>query len=1085
MPFIKGGVTLFQQPEVDLLANDLGVLLERCHPDDRPTLLLELRRSADNMAECRIGFRLADPTATYLDIEMEALPQPSEICPGGIEWQGFMQDVSVRRELCQVRRRESLLRQQIASIAEAVPGCLYTTHIDLDGVSTFPFASEGIRELIGLSPEDIRNNAAALRDRYHPDDLPQLFALIKESCRTLAPFRSEIRVIHPERGLRWVDIRSTPRRLPDGTVEAHGMMIDITERKTAELELRTQFEKIVELNDRLEENARNREISAARLVAVHESLKATEAWYRGVLHSAPDGMLVVNEQGLIMLVNAALCRMFGYAERELLGRPIEILLPEDVRAGHPEKRRRFVEQSLHGKAAHTVSGLTGRTRDGAIFKVDVTLSALPVAGSGEVTICVAVRDVSEREAVEQELRDALALSQGVINAVPDILFEVDGEGRYQNVWTQNPDVLEEQKRHLIGRTVFEALGPESGMAAMEAIREAEAKGIAYGKVIRIVQQSGEVRWYEHSLAKKHGNDRSAPTFIALSRDVTDRVRIEEALLRREREFRTLLENTPDTVARFGRDFRRLYVNPAVERTFGRLGSSLLGSKPSEFPGGEIGEMSERCLEEIFASGLPMEFEQKWNSPDGELCMLMKLTPEFDQNGKVESVLVVGRDISELNAFRQKIHQMAFYDPLTGLPNRALFNDRLRQMITDAQCHGQSAGVMMIDMDRFKAVNDTMGHAVGDELLREAAARLSDCVRAYDTVARLGGDEFAILLPEIRSGDDLGRVASKILGRFDERFLLAGKDVFVSCSIGIAVYPDDSIDAQDLMKFADSAMYFAKRSGRNNFRFYSRDLTSSANARLNLESDLRRAIERNELELHYQPKVALQDGRVVGSEALLRWYRGTLGLVPPGEFIQVAEDTGLIVDIGKWVLRQACATATEWNGPGKPVHRIAINLSARQFQSDDLVATLLAVLRETACDPAWIELEITESLLLDEDGKVLDILNGFRAIGVSIAIDDFGTGYSSLSYLARFPIDTLKIDRSFISTVCTDNYRAELVRAILSIARCLGQQVVAEGVETVEQAAFLMAYGCQMAQGFFYSKALPKQDFLSLPASFRA
>jgi EAL domain-containing protein (putative c-di-GMP-specific phosphodiesterase class I) len=336
---------------------------------------------------------------------------------------------------------------------------------------------------------------------------------------------------------------------------------------------------------------------------------------------------------------------------------------------------------------------------------------------------------------------------------------------------------------------------------------------------------------------------------------------------------------------------------------------------------------------------------------------------------------------------------------------------------------------------------------------------------------------------VRTGSDLGRIASKILEAFDERFLLSGKEVFVSCSIGIALYPDDSMEPGDLVKYADSAMYLAKRSGRNNFRFYSRELTTTARERLMLESELRRAAERNELELHYQPKVLLHDGTIVGSEALLRWRHPQRGMVSPDQFIGIAEDTGMIVDIGKWVLREACRAAAEWNGEGRPLHKVAINLSARQFQSPDLVSAVAAILDETACRPEWIELEITESVLLDEDGKTLGMLSDLRSKGISIAIDDFGTGYSALNYLARFPIDTLKIDKSFIQRVATDNYRAELVKAILSIARSLKQEVVAEGVETLEQAAFLQAHGCRLVQGFLYSKPLPKAEIQQLPRRF--
>lgn len=562
--------------------------------------------------------------------------------------------------------------------------------------------------------------------------------------------------------------------------------------------------------------------------------------------------------------------------------------------------------------------------------------------------------------------------------------------------------------------------------------------------------------------------------VAFVRDITDRKRMEDAVAAREREFRSLAENSPDTIARYGRDHRRLYVNPTYAE---QAADDLLGKTPSECPIYANTDAYEARLAEVFASGREIEFELKWADRGGrEVCSLIRLTPELGNDGDVASVLAVGRDITELYASRLKIHQMAFYDTLTSLPNRALFGDRLRHMLTDASRHSQLASVMMLDLDRFKTVNDTMGHPAGDELLRETASRLSTCVRAYDTVARLGGDEFAILLPEVRAGDDLGRVATKMLEVLNQPFLVDGKEVFISCSIGIALYPSDSTETDDLLKFADSAMYSAKRSGRNKFCFYSKELTESANERLVLESELRHAIEREELKLHYQPKVRLDDGTLIGSEALLRWAHPQRGMVQPDKFIGIAEDSGLIVEIGEWVLHEACRAACAWNGAGKPLHKVAINLSARQFQEGTLVNTVCRALEETGCHPEWVELEITESLLLDEESNVLETLKTLRSLGISIAIDDFGTGYSSLSYLARFPVDTLKIDQSFVHGITTDHYSAELVRAIMTIAHSLEYQVVAEGVETEKEAAILRTHGCEIAQGYLYGRPLPQQEF---------
>lgn len=700
------------------------------------------------------------------------------------------------------------------------------------------------------------------------------------------------------------------------------------------------------------QTAREREAQAARLEASRQQLQRTEAWYRGILQSAPDGMLVVNEQGTITLVNAKLCQMFGYADDELIGQSMEVLVPVAQRVEHVAHRDGFIRGlSKSRKMGGGATRLSGLRKDGSEFFVDISLSRPPSIDAGSGAVCAAIRDVTEQQ------------------------------------------------------------------------------------------------------------------------------RLERALAEREHESRTLVENTPDTIARYNRDGVCIFANQALAHSIAGGLEAILGRTPTEVPGREQSTIYETKLHEVVATGSNADFELTWLDTNGRpVCSHIRLTAEFDASGSVATVLAVGRDITELNNFRQKIHQMAFYDNLTSLPNRALFHDRLHQVLHDAEWHGQQAGVMLLDLDRFKAINDSLGHPAGDALLREAALRLNLCVRSYDTVARLGGDEFAILLPDIRSGDDLGRVASKILSAFNEPFVLEGNEVFVSTSIGIAVYPHDDTDANGLIKQADSAMYFAKRSGRNNFRFYSKDLTASAAEKLALESELRRALERGELELYYQPQIRLADNQLIGSEALLRWHNPQRGLVPPNQFISIAEDSGLIVEIGQWVLREACRTACEWNGAGKPVHKVAINLSARQFQSSDLVDTVRSVLHETNCQPQWIELEITESLLLDEHGQVLEMLQGLSAMGITIAIDDFGTGYSSLSYLARFPINTLKIDRSFISTITTEHFRGELVKAILSIARCLGQEVVAEGVETQDQAAFLHAHGCQIAQGFLYSKPVPKDAF---------
>ncbi|WP_105385135.1 putative bifunctional diguanylate cyclase/phosphodiesterase [Neorhizobium alkalisoli] len=691
-----------------------------------------------------------------------------------------------------------------------------------------------------------------------------------------------------------------------------------------------------------------------------------------------------------------------------------------------------------------------------------------------------IADLAEHRRAEERLTEALDFAEGVIAVLPDILFEMDRNGRYLQVWTKHPETLAATEEYLLGRTLDEVLPPEEAAIALQAIREADERGASDGHTIRIVQHNGETRWYEHYIAKSPGSKPSNQTFLALSRDITERKQVERVLDEARTRLLTVLQTIPDMVWLKDVDGVYLLCNHAFERLVGKSEPEIIGKTDFDlFDADRARVLRETDLAAMSASNAFVNEEWVTSGDSGQSILLeRRKVPIIDAEGRTTGILGVARDITELNSSREKIYRMAFYDSLTSLPNRALFQERLGQLVAGRSSERQRAGIMMIDLDHFKTINDTMGHPVGDELLCEAARRFQTSVRAGDTVARLSGDEFAILLPDIRQGEELADIARKMLETFDEPFLLNGKEVFVSCSIGVALHPDDSTDADDLLKYADSAMYSAKRLERGSFQFYSKELTASAQERLMLGSELRRAIERGELEVHYQPKVLLANNMMIGSEALLRWHHRQMGMVPPARFIPVAEDIGLIVDLGRWVLREACQTAAELNAEGLPPHKVAINLSPKQFQRLGLVKTIADILEETACRPEWIEVEITESLLLDQEDETLRTLSALRAMGISIAIDDFGTGYSALSYLARFPIDTLKIDRSFINSV--DKRSAELVKAILSFARCLGQNVVAEGVETREQAAFLVNNGCEAAQGFRYSKAIPKSEIVKLP-----
>jgi diguanylate cyclase (GGDEF)-like protein/PAS domain S-box-containing protein len=463
----------------------------------------------------------------------------------------------------------------------------------------------------------------------------------------------------------------------------------------------------------------------------------------------------------------------------------------------------------------------------------------------------------------------------------------------------------------------------------------------------------------------------------------------------------------------------------------------------------------------------------------EVAIEDSIAPIHDPHGQVMGAVMVFHDVSKTRELAKQLTHLAQHDPLTDLPNRALLNDRLSQAISFAHRHHEKLAILYIDLDRFKHINDSLGHKIGDHLLQSVARRIGECVRASDTVSRQGGDEFVIVFAELAAPNDAAVCAEKILAAVRRPHYIDDHDVHVTASVGIVLYPDDGGDPGTLLENADSAMYQAKDSGRDNYQFYKADLNSEATDRQLLESDLRKAIHRQEFELHYQPKINLHTGALCGAEALLRWRHPVRGLVSPAHFISVAEESGLIVKIGQWVLREVCRQGRAWREGGLAPIRLAINVSSVELRKKDFVRDFLAVLQETGFDPDMLELELTEAFLMQDLVSTAEVLTAIKAAGVRLALDDFGTGWSSLSHMRRFPIDTLKVDKSCVRDVTTDSGDASVVSAVINMARSMDIQVVAEGVETREQLEFLRAHDCPEAQGNYFSYPLVAGAFEEL------
>ncbi|HSY08805.1 MAG TPA: EAL domain-containing protein [Steroidobacteraceae bacterium] len=454
-------------------------------------------------------------------------------------------------------------------------------------------------------------------------------------------------------------------------------------------------------------------------------------------------------------------------------------------------------------------------------------------------------------------------------------------------------------------------------------------------------------------------------------------------------------------------------------------------------------------------------------------------PIHDRQGKVTGAVMVFHDVTKTRAMSARMSFLAQHDSLTALPNRILLKDRLIHTMALAHRHQQKMAVLYLDVDRFKHVNDSLGHAMGDLLLQSVAKRLVTCVRATDTVSRQGGDEFVVLLSDATNAQDAGITADKILIAVSKPHHIHQVDVNVTASIGIATYPADGTEAETLMKHADFALLHAKDSGRNNYQFFKPDMNVRALERQSLEGGLRHALERHEFALHYQPKINLETGAIVGAEALIRWHHPERGLVPPNQFIPVAEECGFIVPISRWVLREGCRQARAWQDAGFAPICIAINISAVELRDKDFVAEVRAILTETGLDPRYLELELTETFLMQDSNSTAAVLHALKELGVHLALDDFGTGYSSLSYLRRFPIDSLKIDRSFVRDLTTDDNDASIVSAVINMGKSLHMRVVAEGVETREQLQFLQEHSCPEGQGYFFSHPLDAAEFTQM------
>ncbi len=630
-----------------------------------------------------------------------------------------------------------------------------------------------------------------------------------------------------------------------------------------------------------------------------------------------------------------------------------------------------------------------------------------------------------------------------------------------------------------------AIHPEDVAEVEAKLQQVIAKKSQGANEHRVILPDGSIRIIsavERAILDEAGK---VTRLVGVNTDITDRQAAEDELFAEKERAQVTLSSIGDAVVSTDLAGNVSFLNPVAEAMTGWSQKDATGR-----PVTEILRIQHDTTREPIPNPMELAMAENLTMNLPSSCHLLRrdgketpiedsVSPIHDRRGQVTGAVIVFRDVTAAQAMTRQIAHSAQHDFLTGLPNRILLNDRVSQAIAASLRHHSGVAVLFLDLDGFKDVNDSLGHPIGDKLLQSISARLTDCLRSSDTVSRQGGDEFVMLLPEIQRAEEAAVTAQRIIQAIAAPHSIDDHDLHITASIGISVYPDDGLDSAALIKNADTAMYHAKEHGRQSYEFFKPAMIIRGVARQSIEEGLRRALERQEFVVHYQPKVDLKTGAITGAEALLRWAHPSRGMVAPAEFIPVAEDCGLIVSIDNWVLRESCRQARAWLDLGLSLKTMAVNVSAMEFRDRHFGEVVLKALDDAGLHPRYLQLELTESILMRSADSTESILNALKATGVQVAIDDFGTGYSSLSYLTRFPIDTLKIDRSFVHQLAASEGDTSIVTAIISMGHSLHMRVVAEGVETQEDAAFLRAQNCDEAQGYYFSRPVPAEQFALL------
>ena len=952
-------------------------------------------------------------------------------------FRGISRDITKRKQM------ENLLKEseeKYRTILEEMNDGYF--EVDLTGKYTF--ITETNARLLATTPEKLLGKDSS--EYMVKEDIPLVRGAFNKIYKTGKPERNiTYRALHKDGTIGIAELSGFPRKDEKGNIIGfRGIARDITERKQME-----------------------------------EALRQSEEKYRNILYSIQEGYFELDLAGDYTFVNDANCRLLGYSRDEIIGMNTRQHMPYED--NYKKASQAYTKLFLTGKPIESLEIFSVK-KDGTPVIYETSVTLIKNAQGKAIGFRGVSRDITQRKNMEEALRQSEERYRSIIENMTDGYFEVDLYGNFT--------YLNDAQCQNLGYTREELIGMSYKKYADEKISK-ELAHLFY----KIYKTEIPVKSYDLSFIRKDGtrayNEISVTVlknakgeiigFRGIARDITERKQMEESLRQSEERYRTVIEQIEDGY--FETDLRGnfTFVNEAESRNLGYTGEELIGMNRHQYTDEKNVKALFRLFNNVYKTGIPVKtHEVELIKKDGAIAYNeISVNLIRNKNGEAIGFRGISRDITERKRQQEKIHYLATHDSLTGLPNRMMLNQLLSHAINAAKRHNRKLAVFFIDLDRFKIINDMLGHEAGDRLLQEIALRFRQALRSMDIVARMGGDEFVVLIEEIENCEQISTVAHKLMAEAAKPFSLMSEEFRVTASIGISIYPKDGETEQSLLKNADIAMYFAKEEGKNNFQFYSKDIKSHSIEKLSIETQLRFALERNELFLMYQAKVDFKTALITGVEALLRWNNPTLGAITPLQFIPVAEETGLIVPIGRWVLNTACGQNIAWQKEGLPPVCTSVNLSLRQLLDEHLLYDIENALKNSGLSPSLLELEITESMIMHNPGRMISVLGKIKELGVRLAIDDFGTGYSSLAQLKHLPVNTLKVDRSIIHKIPEKTEDKAIAEAIIAMGKTLSLKVVTEGVETKEQMEFLKQLPCDEMQGFYFSKPLMPDKFANL------